>query len=71
MHGREPLAQLVEVELAMVGMQSHGHIGDLAPTHARTQKMVKGMVESEEHHELFRGDGDLGTFEIDPLGMFD
>ena len=40
MHGGEPALQFVEVELPMVGMECHGHIGELAQPHACGQEMV-------------------------------
>ena len=51
-HVGEPMVQLVSVELAVVGMKRYGHIGNLAPTHARGQEMVPSVEESEEHHKL-------------------
>ena len=53
MHGVKSLSQLVEIQLPMIGVECHSHVGDLSPTHSRSQKMLPGMEEGIKHHEFF------------------
>lgn len=67
LHAFKPTPQLFEIEAPMIGVQRHGHIGNLAPPHSRGEEMVPRMEEGEKNHELARGQCDHESIKVNLL----